>query len=254
MVQHRFQPRFGRFILCQHPRRGFVDVFVAALGEIHNHRQRVRVAIAVHQHRILRQRVGDHLQQLRVHRVGVAGRAGNLAVKIFARHRHRAVDQIAQRVGEVGVVGGDKALVSDGAILRKRHLGQQIVPHRIGAEPLDQIVRIQHIAARFAHLVLAGQQPRVTEDLLGQRLAQRHQHDGPVNAVEPHNVLADHMQIRRPVVLVFVRRPVGMIPNAGDVVGQRIDPYINHMLVIEGDRNPPFEGGAGHAQIRQSGL
>ena len=73
-----------------------------------------------------------------------------------------------------------------------------IVPHRVHAEKVDQIVHIDHITLGFAHLAAVHHQPGMAEDLFGQRLPQRHQKDGPVDRVETDDILADQMQVRRP--------------------------------------------------------
>ena len=58
------------------------------------------------------------------------------------------------------------------------------------------------------------------------------------------------MQIGRPQLLILITAvPVRIITDSGDIVGQGIQPYINHMPVIEIYRNSPFKGGSGHTQI-----
>ena len=64
----------------------------------------------------------------------------------------------------------------------------------------------------------------MAQHLLGQRLSQRHQNDWPVDGVEADDVFADDMEIRRPVMGVLLSTAVGMIPDAGDVVGQGVQP------------------------------
>ena len=187
---------------------------------------------------------------------GVVGRlrAIDRAAEILVGHRDSAVDEVAERIREIGVVFEQKALIGDGAVLRKRHLGQQIIPHGVDTEAGGQLVGIQHVALRLAHLVLAGQKPRVTEHLTGQRLAERHEQDRPVDRVEPHDVLADHMQVGGPVAAVQLAAAVGMVAKPGDIVRERVDPDIDHMLRIKFHRDAPFEGGAGHTQVAQSRL
>ena len=93
----------------------------------------------------------------------------------------------------------------------------------------------------------------MAEHLLGQGEVQGHQEDGPVNGVEPDDVFADQVEIRRPVFLKQVRTlPVTVVADPGDVVGQRVQPYVDHVAGIKIHRNPPFEGGPGYAQILQA--
>ena len=91
------------------------------------------------------------------------------------------------------------------------------------------------------------------EYLLGQRQSQGVQEDGPVDGVETHDFLAHQVHVRGPVApeqAVILRE----IAQGGDVVGQRIQPYIHHVLGVEIHGNAPLEGGAGDAQILQAGL
>ncbi len=62
------------------------------------------------------------------------------------------------------------------------------------------------------------------------------------------------MQICGPVFLIKLSGiAVRIITEAGDVVRQRIEPYVNDMLVIEIHGDAPFERGPGDAQILQTG-
>ena len=63
----------------------------------------------------------------------------------------------------------------------------------------------------------------------------------------------DQMQVCRPVFLEqFAAVAVAVIAKTGDIVGQCIQPYIDNMLRIKVNRNAPFEGGSGYAQILQT--
>ena len=44
------------------------------------------------------------------------------------------------------------------------------------------------------------------------------------------------------------------IAQCADIVGQRIDPDVNHVVGVKCDRNAPLERGAGNAQVFQTGL
>ena len=54
---------------------------------------------------------------------------------------------------------------------------------------------------RFAHLVAVEQQPRMAEHRAGQRFAERHQDDGPVDGMEAHDVFPDDVEVGRPELL-----------------------------------------------------
>ena len=128
-----------------------------------------------------------------------------------------------------------------------------IIPHRIHAEKVNQVVHIDHITLGLAHLAPIHHQPGMAEYLLRQRLSQSHQENGPVNGMEADNVFADQVQIRRPQLLVLLRAvSVRVITDARDIIGQCVQPHIYHMLIVKVHRNPPLKRSAGHAQILQA--
>ena len=192
--------------------------------------------------------------QLIVHRLGL-GWGRYHAVEILLGHGDRAVDQIAQHVCKVGVDALADQLIGDHAVVCKRHLVQHIVAHRVHTEQAHQIVRIDHVTERLGHLTLAHEQPRVAEYLLGQRLAERHQEDRPVDRVEADDVLADQVHVCGPEALVvLVVIAVRIVAAEGDIVGQRVQPDVDHVARIKVHRDAPAERGAGHAQVLQAGL
>ncbi len=88
------------------------------------------------------------------------------------------------------------------------------------------------------------------ENSLGQLDPSAHQKRRPVNGVEPDNVLADHMDIGRPVfpaLRAFVR-----IARRRDVIGERIDPHIHDVLGIVGYWNTPIERRARNRKVAQA--
>ena len=95
----------------------------------------------------------------------------------------------------------------------------------------------------------------MSEDLLRERLVQCHQKDGPIYRVKPDYILADKMQIRRPVALIQIPViSVGIKAYPRDIVYQSIKPYIDDVLFIKGNRYAPCEGGPRYTQILQTGL
>ena len=94
----------------------------------------------------------------------------------------------------------------------------------------------------------------MAEHALGQLDARRHEEGRPVDGVEAQDVLADDVHVGRPVV----PQRVAVIgeADAGDVVGQRIDPHVHDMLGAAGvaaararHRNAPVERRARDRQI-----
>ena len=93
----------------------------------------------------------------------------------------------------------------------------------------------------------------MAEHRAGQRLAERHQDDGPVNRMEAHDVLADDVQIGRPELFIRIARAVGVIADGSDIVGKRIDPDIDDVPVVKIHGDSPLEGAARHTEVLQPG-
>ena len=183
------------------------------------------------------------------------GRRRNDAAEILLGHGNGAVDKVAQNIREIGVDALAEQLVGEHAIVRERHLMQHVVADCVNAEQADQIVRVDHIAERLGHLAVADEQPRMTEYLLRERLAERHEEDRPVDGVETNDVLADQMNVRRPeflVVLIVVA--VRVVAAERDIVGQRVEPDVDNVTRVKIDRDAPGERGTGNAQVLKTGL
>ena len=72
--------------------------------------------------------------------------------------------------------------------------------------------------------------------------------------METDNIFSDQMQIRRPQLFILFRAvSVRVVSDARDVIAQRIQPDIDHMLVVKVNGNSPFEGRPGHTQILKPG-
>src|SRR5580704_6554614 len=74
--------------------------------------------------------------------------------------------------------------------------------------------------------------------------------------MESDDFFADHVYVGRPIFLErFLRaRVLRSIADGGDVVGQRVEPNVNHMLRIVGNRNAPGESRAADGEIAQARL
>ncbi len=61
------------------------------------------------------------------------------------------------------------------------------------------------------------------------------------------------MQVCRPQLVELLGAvAVAVITDSGDVVGQRIQPYVGNVLRIKVYRDSPAEGGSGYTEILQS--
>ena len=71
--------------------------------------------------------------------------------------------------------------------------------------------------------------------------------------METDNVLSDQVKICRPVFFkLLCAVSITVIADPGDIVGQCVQPYINHMFWVKVYRNSPFKGCSGHTQILKS--
>ena len=94
----------------------------------------------------------------------------------------------------------------------------------------------------------------MSEDLFRERLAERHQEDRPVDRVESRDVLADDVNVARPVFFVFFVLFVGRVAERRDVVCQRVEPDVDDVFRIKLDGDAPLERRARNAEILKSRL
>ena len=130
--------------------------------------------------------------------------SGTRAVALLGDHRQRALRQIAEIVGEIGVDAVDDRLVIVAAVLAERDLAQEEVAHLIDAVLLGEIERIDDVADRFRHLLAAVEQEAVAEHPLLHGMPGRHQECRPVHRVKADDVLADDVHVGRPVAPVRI--------------------------------------------------
>src|SRR5436309_1308756 len=98
-------------------------------------------------------------------------------------------------------------------------------------------------------LVLAVHEP-VPEHLLRGLLARRPQHGRPKRAVEPRDVLADEVDVGRPVFVE--RRAIVAVADAGDVRQQGVEPDVDGEVFRERNANPPGLVGPANEDVPQS--
>src|SRR3954453_23845124 len=95
-------------------------------------------------------------------------RSRALAAEVAVGHRDGSVHEIAEVVGEVGVVAPDEAVPAHLRVAVERHFTQDDVARAVAAEGTDEVGWIEEVAAAFAHpLATGGQQPAVGPDTAG---------------------------------------------------------------------------------------
>ena len=201
-------------------------------------------------------------------RDATAARQGHQAVEVAADHRQRAAHQIPVAIRQIRVVALHQRVEREAAVLAEDDLAQQEVAQRVRpkevllgfgqvgferAEAFQNGLRAHDVAARLRHLALFEEQPAVRVYGFGQRQTGGHQERGPVDAVEADDLLADEVQVGGPEG--FVLAVVGAAPaQGGDVVGQRIEPDVDDVLLVARHGDAPVEAGAGDGEIAQAAL
>ena len=106
------------------------------------------------------------------------------STSVAVEHRERAVDQVAQAVGQLGGVAGLKTFVGPVAVWAYVQLTHDVVAERIDAPLIDHRNGIDHVAGRLAHFLAVLLPPTVHEHLPRQRKSHRLEHDRPIDGVK----------------------------------------------------------------------
>ena len=171
-----------------------------AIGFRHHGPDRVQpVMDLLGAHRSSRDRdhaVGQRQDRLVV--VAEGARLGQHAAKLLCDHRQRALREIAEIVGEIGIDARHNGFVIIIAVLPERHLAQEEIPHLIDAVLVGEVEGIDNVADRFRHLLAAVEQEAVRIDAFLHGNAGRHQECRPIHRVEADDVLADDVHVSRP--------------------------------------------------------
>src|SRR5262249_20877085 len=118
------------------------------------------------------------------------------------------------------------------------------------AKALGKHHRVDDIADALRHLLAPAKQEAVAVDLLGKLDPRRHQEGRPIDGMEADDVLADQVDVRRPVAAP--KFGIVRIAEAGDVVGQRVEPDIHYMAVASRHWDAPVKARPRNAEVLQS--
>ena len=120
------------------------------------------------------------------------------AVAIALEHRERAVDEIAQAVGEFGVVTRLETGVGPVAVRADVEFAQNVKTKGVQAPFVDDRNGVNDVAGALADFRAVLLPPAVDENLFRQRQAHRLEHDRPEDGVKFQNVLADDVDVGGP--------------------------------------------------------
>ncbi len=243
--QHLAEPAGRLGILGQGPRPGLLDVLVRRAEQPIDRVGAVVQRVDVHRRAIGRERLRGRGGQ----RSRFAGRR-DAPAGVALGHAADPAHQVAEVVGQVGVVALLEALPREVAVAAVRHFLHQVQPQRIRAEPIGGLQRIDRRAERLAHLLALEVDPAVAEHLPRQGLARRHQHRRPHDGVEARDVLADDVQAGRPPLGQPIR--IGAVADRGDVVDERVEPHVDDALRIVRHRDAPGLPGAADRDVLEA--
>ena len=171
------------------------------------------------------------------------------AVALAAHHRGHPGQEVAEVVGQVGVVARHHRLVREVAVGPEGEVGQEVVAEAVHPEVGDEVGRGDLVQARLRHLLAADEEEAVDVDLLGRGQAGRQQHRRPVDAVEAEDVLADHVGAGPPRAEAGL---VGAVADRRDVVRQGVEPDVRDVALVPRQRDAPGDRRAADREVLQA--
>mmetsp|Transcript_92134 Transcript_92134/g.256695 ORF Transcript_92134/g.256695 Transcript_92134/m.256695 type:complete len:498 (+) Transcript_92134:1323-2816(+) len=111
---------------------------------------------------------------------------------------------------------------------------------------------VHRVPVGLGHLAaISTRDEPMNHDALRQREASAHEHGGPDHRVEPADVLAHNVHVRRPEAAQRFGRVRAV--NAADVIDERLKPHVHHMLLpihlVLRARHAPVEGASADGQV-----
>mmetsp|Transcript_49961 Transcript_49961/g.121278 ORF Transcript_49961/g.121278 Transcript_49961/m.121278 type:complete len:471 (-) Transcript_49961:320-1732(-) len=162
--------------------------------------------------------------------------------------------EVSESVGELGVVHCDHGLLTERNVCSKGGGVGEVAAECVARVPVELLVRINHVAQRLGHLLaLLVVDEAVRVDALGQGYSRAHMHGGPDDRVEPYDVLADQMNVARPVLHIG---PVRVV-SSREVVCECVEPYVHYVLLVAlqlrvlGHGHAPVKGRAGDGKVAE---
>ena len=94
------------------------------------------------------------------------------------------------------------------------------------------------------------------KDVLGQGLANSHEHGGPNDAVEADDVLAHDVELCGPAIGQLGTGLVGVdtVADSRHVVEQRVEPHVGHVALVERNLNTPVKARTAHGKVVETAL
>ena len=128
-----------------------------------------------------------------------------------------------------------------------------MVTDSVCAVAFAQNERVNDIAERFAHLLSVKGYPAVNCKVLRERQVECHKHCGPDDSVETHDILCDHVDIGRPILVIVIVCAV-LIAESCNIVGKCVYPDVNNVVGVKSYGNSPLEARSRNAEIFKTRL
>ena len=121
-------------------------------------------------------------------------------------------------------------------------------------ELAPRLVERGHDVIVYCRKALFKEQPSVGNDAFGQWQRSSHQESRPIDAMEAHDLFADHVNIGWPIpcklfLLFFIRRAEA---DRRAVIREGVEPHVDDMIGVVGDGHAPFEGATADGKVAQA--
>ncbi len=192
-------------------------------------------------------------------RLGLAGDEirWNLPGAIAPDHVHGPAQEIPHPVGQLGIIGMEKAFPGKVPVLPEGDRAEQVIAEDIrGVSPAKggDLFKRDEVAQGLGHLPAFRKPPAVGKYRPGQGQVQSQEQGRPIDRVKPEDVLAQELDVGRPETpeTSLLARARGGPAQGGEVVGQGIHPDINALGRVVGHGDPPVHelaGAAGNTEV-----
>ena len=94
------------------------------------------------------------------------------------------------------------------------------------------------------------------KDVLGQGLANGHEHGRPNDAVETDDVLAHDVELRGPAIGQLGTGLIGIdtVADSRHIVEQRVEPHIGHVALVKRNLDAPVKARTAHGKVVEAAL
>ena len=171
------------------------------------------------------------------------GRNTQFAADIALGHREHAAGEVAEVIGQIGVVAIDHAVVGEITVEAVSHFAHHEVAQDVGPVGLFVTDGVAHVAGTFRHPRAAEIEPAVDVQVFEELIPSgSEQHRRPIDGVGLEDVLADEMLGMGPnLALEMIEAKIG--GGLADVGPEGVVPDVSDVVGIEGEFDAPVHPG-----------